>query len=132
MNKSVKIPIPFRAPLAVSDKKLKKSKNLEKKLLICLAFNLFALGLFLGVYCLTINFTTDGGGLELSSQMKRPNLLYENGKPLIKPQVLDEPFWSRKCNFKLPDMKSGRIPLNSKFVMLNENCTSFAQNNQID
>ena len=116
MNKSVKIPFPFRAPVVVSDKKLKESKNLKKRLMICLAFNLFALGLFLGVYCLTINFTTDEGGLELSSQMKRPNLLYENGKPLIKPQFPDESFWSRKCNFKLPDMKSGRTPLNSKFV----------------
>ena len=132
MNKSVKIPMPFRAPVAVSDKKLKETKNLEKKLKICLALNLFALGLFLGVCCLTINFTADGSSLELSSQMERPDLLYDNGKPLIKPQLLDEPFWSRKCNFKLPDMKSGRIPLNSKFVMFNENCTSFAQNYKIE
>ena len=132
MNKSVKIPMPFRAPMAVSDKKLKESKNLEKKLMICLALNLFALGLFLGVCSSTINFTTDGGGLDLSSQMERPNLLYDNGKPLVKPQVLDESFWSRECNFKLPDMKSSRIPLHSKFVILNENCTSFAQNYKID
>lgn len=132
MNKSVEIPMTFRAPVAVPDKKLKGSKNLEKKLMICLALNLFVLSLFLGVCSSTINFTADGGDLDLSSQTERSDLLYDNGKPLIKPRVLDDSYWSRECNFQLPDIKLGRIPLNSKFVMLNENCTSFAHNYKIN
>ena len=130
MNKFQNLPMP-RAPFSIAILECSEGKpkqpisSLKNKLMICLVMNLFAFGLLVGLSASTINQAVDTIDPDPSSVMKGPRPIPENGKPLMKPQILDESLWSRECNFNLQDMKLGRIPLNSKFFMLNENCTSF-------
>ena len=130
MNKFQNLPMP-RAPFSIAILECSEGKSkqpissLKNKLMICLVMNIFAFGILVGLSASTINQAVDTIDPDPSSDMKGPRPIPENGKPLMKPQILDESLWSRECNFNLQDMKLGRIPLNSKFVMLKENCTLF-------
>ena len=129
MEKLHKLPMTFSAAFFECPvKKRNQQRVLKKKLMISLICNIFAIGFFLGVCGSTINWAVDRVDLNISSDMERPISRPGNGKPLMKPHILDESFWSRECNFNLAYKKLARIPLKSlsKSAPLNDNCTSFA------
>ena len=129
MNKNHKLPMP-RLPFFVAISKGSEPEKNEprglNKLIICLVFNIFAMVLLLGTCGSAINLSEDSDDLNLSSDMEQFTARPDNGKPLIKPQILDESYWSRVCNLNLRDIKLGRFPWNSRFGTRNERCASFA------
>jgi len=125
MNKFHKLPMP-QAPFSIailecSERNPKQSKSsLKNQLIICFVFNIFAFGLLVGLFASTNDQAIDAVDLNPNWDIRGPRPIPDNGKPLMKPHILNESLWSKECNFNFQDMKLGRLALNSKIFDKNK------------